>query len=113
MSSKPMTQTEMKRVKWHTIISEWEESGLKKNEFCKSRCLDPKQFCYYQKAILLNPAEAAKMLPIEVSPEPSSKGISIEPLTLYLSSKVKMTIPLPCDTQVLQSIFLAASGSSC
>ena len=113
MSTKPMTRTARNRDKWRTFISQWEGSGLKPSDFCKSLGLDPKQFFYYRKALLLNPAEPAKMLPIEVSPEADSRKVSIEPLTLYLSSKVKLIIPLPCDYQVLESIFLAARGATC
>ena len=107
-SSKLVTRTEKNRQKWRQLVSEWEAGDLNPAAFCKKNGLDTSQFGYYRKA-LARP-QPAKVLPIEVSPKPRPKRPLVEPLTLYLSDEVKLKIPLPCDTHVLQSIFLAARG---
>lgn len=107
-SSKHTTRTEQNREKWRQLIAGWEQSDLNQVKFCKKHGLDTSQFAYYRKVLASKPHQPAKMLPIEIEPKLQSKQSPVESLTLYLANEIKLKIPLPCDTHVLQSIFTAA-----
>lgn len=83
----------MTRDDWRRINSDWENSGIKQNDFCAARGINYHKFAYYRTIFLREVRPTPKMLPIQVSETVSSNTISHEAFMLHLPSGTKLAIP--------------------
>ena len=112
--SQQLTRTEKNRLHWKSVIAEWENSRLTPSEFCKSRGLNTAQFTYYRKSLAEKKPQPGKMIPIEINTQKGhANEDSTEPLTLYLSNRVKLDIPRSCNVYILTKIFSAVRAIAC
>ncbi len=95
------------RQLWRTRINDWQESGLTKIAFCREHNLSEKQFGYYYRILVLEPArQQAGFAQISVKPAAGSG------LRLRLNGALELELESDFDADTLRR-FLAVASSAC
>lgn len=95
-----MTSTE-KAACWQQHITDWQQSGLSQQDYCKQHELTLSSFGYWRKRLKPRKSTSSKLIPVSV-PRPAL-------INVYLPSGVRIETPLHSLAELLP---LLASGVS-
>ncbi|MDD3045554.1 MAG: hypothetical protein PHF33_08875 [Candidatus Delongbacteria bacterium] len=85
---------------WKIIVEEWMASGLSKSEFCRTRDINKRQFCYHsiRHGAFSRPRSSTHKASSDKIPENFAKVVCADELPS--SKKTSLTILLDCGGQI-------------